>query len=588
MDKLYVSDIANLLNEWNYKKNNELNLYPNEVTHGSVKKVWWKCKEGHEWQATPNNRERGIGCPYCYGRYPVKGVNDLATTHPALIKEWNYEKNGMLVPEMFKEKSNKKVWWVCSKCEHEWQAFISNRAKGVGCPKCSSKRNGERKMMPSTRADSLYEKSPELIAEWNYNKNKTISPTQIKPRSNKKVWWKCKEGHEWQATPNSRYEGYGCPYCSNQKVLECYNDLLTVNPELAKEWNYERNGELRPENIGTGSNKKVWWKCKKGHEWEAVVSYRNSGAGCPYCSNKKVLTGYNDLLTVNPELAKEWNYEKNGDLAPEKIVAGSGKRVWWKCDKGHEWQALISSRNKNHKCPECLSGLRTSLPEQAIYYYVSKVFNDAINTYKPEGFNGKEIDIYIPSINLGIEYDGIAWHKKSERDLEKNKLARQNKIDLIRIREKGCPILGDEVHCIETDKYDFNLLFIEQPIKLLLEYIEEKYGVPCHCDIDVIRDYDTIFESLNLSSKENSIEITHPALMKEWDYERNGSSLPNMFVAGSEKKVWWICQKNHHYQASVYSRSKGSGCPYCAGRSVLRGYNDFADCKSRIGKRMEL
>ena len=122
---------------------------------------------------------------------------------------------------------------------------------------------------------------------------------------------------------------------------------------MAKEWNYEKNGTLKPEYILAHSNKKVWWRCGKRHEWQATVNHRSNGRGCPYCANQKVWIGYNDLQTVNLALAKEWNYERNGELAPTDVMPNSGKRVWWICTQGHEWQAKIVDRNQGRGCPQC-------------------------------------------------------------------------------------------------------------------------------------------------------------------------------------------------------------------------------------------
>ena len=130
------------------------------------------------------------------------------------------------------------------------------------------------------------------------------------PNSGKKVWWICNKGHEWQASIAHRNKGRGCPYCAGQKVIKGENDFQTVNPTLAKEWHYEKNNGLTPMDVLPNSGKKVWWKCSKGHEWQASIADRNSGHGCPYCAGKRVLKGYNDLQTVNPTLAKEWHYEK--------------------------------------------------------------------------------------------------------------------------------------------------------------------------------------------------------------------------------------------------------------------------------------
>ncbi len=107
--------------------------------------------------------------------------------------------------------------------------------------------------------------------------------------SGKKVWWKCSKGHEWQATVTHRSNGTGCPICANRQVLIGYNDFQTLYPDLAKEWNYDKNGERMPTDITSCSQKKVWWRCKNGHEWEARVFNRTlHGSGCPICfANKK-------------------------------------------------------------------------------------------------------------------------------------------------------------------------------------------------------------------------------------------------------------------------------------------------------------
>ena len=188
---------------------------------------------------------------------------------------------------------------------------------------------------------------PELISEWNWEKNNELGldPKMLTLGCGKKAWWICHKGHEWQTTICDRNNGRGCPVCSNQKVLKGYNDLATINPKLASEWNYEQNDDLNPENFTANSSKKTWWKCDKGHEWKATIASRNKGRGCPYCTGLKVVKGVNDLATINPILAGEWNHKRNGDLKPEDFMKGSNQTVWWKCKKGHEWKATIVNRS---------------------------------------------------------------------------------------------------------------------------------------------------------------------------------------------------------------------------------------------------
>ena len=119
------------------------------------------------------------------------------------------------------------------------------------------------------------------------------------------------------------------------------------------EWNYEKNGDLNPLELTAFSNRKVWWKCEKGHEWEAKIQNRSNGTNCPYCSGKQVLKGFNDLATLYPEVAKEWHPTKNENLKPCDVAPQSHRKVWWKCEKGHEWQATIADRNAGRGCPIC-------------------------------------------------------------------------------------------------------------------------------------------------------------------------------------------------------------------------------------------
>ena len=181
----------------------------------------------------------------------------------------------------------------------------------------------------------------ELAEEWS-DKNLPLTPAMVTAGSHKKVYWKGKCGHEWQAIVKNRVNGSGCPYCAGNKVLTGFNDLASQYPDLAKEWS-EKNGEIVPEHVTTGSNYKVWWRCKEGHEWKSRVADRVAGSGCPYCSGTKLLPGFNDLKTEYPEIAMEWS-DQNNDLKPETVNPLSRNNVWWKCAEcGYEWKAVIYS-----------------------------------------------------------------------------------------------------------------------------------------------------------------------------------------------------------------------------------------------------
>ena len=198
--------------------------------------------------------------------------------------------------------------------------------------------------------------------------------------------------------------------------------FIIDNARLMAEWDWEENEKcnLDPQNLTLGSGKKVHWVCSKGHKWTTSIGHRvGRGTNCPYCSNKKVLPGYNDLQSQCPDLMAEWDYEDN-TIDPSTVAVKSNKTAAWICPKGHKYPKAIYKRVIGEGCPVCAAALRTSFPEQCYYYYIKKIYPDAINSYRDIFDNGMELDIYIPSIKTGIEYDGIFWHDQS-RSIERGK-----------------------------------------------------------------------------------------------------------------------------------------------------------------------
>lgn len=490
----------------------------------------------------------------------MKDKKSLATEYPEIAKEWHPTKNGTLKPTDVTVGSHKKVWWICNK-GHKWTAQITNRtAAGTNCPYCSN-----RKVLSGF--NDLATTNPTVANEWNYVKNIGLLPTMISSGSNKKVWWKCSLGHEWQAAVVERaVRGTGCPYCTNQKVLVGFNDLATTNPAIASEWNYNKNHELLPTMVTPGSQKRVWWKCSLGHEWQATIVKRTiRGDGCPVCSGNKVLAGFNDLATIYPDVAKEWHPIKNGNFFPTQVAPKSGKKVWWVCRKGHEWQASIGSRtSKRAGCPICSQELKTSFPEQAILFYCRLITSaESRNTDY-----GKEIDVYLPKNKIGIEHNGRYYHKdKQELDEKKIIYFAQKGIRIISVVESDKNSVSDNTieYRVSSNKESLNWAIGE-----LLELIGfEKI------DIDVERDATKIYDQYINAEKANSLTSNNPEIANEWNYEKNGLLTPDLVSNSSGKKVWWKCGKGHEWQATVSDRKKGFGCPYCAGRMVLQGYNDL-------------
>lgn len=410
-----------LAKEWNYEKNGDLK--PEDVNYKSNKKVWWiyhydvpddypieRLRGKHfkfEWRAFVNNRNRGKhsnGCPFLNGEMVWKGYNDLETVNPELAVQWHPTKNGELKPTQVTANSHKKVWWLFSydipmdyPIEHlrgkhfnfEWQASISKRNVGHDCPFFCGQAVCE-------GFNDVRTVNPELAKQWHPTKNGDLKPTQVTTNSTKRVWWMYSYDDpntgkhfdfEWQASIGDRNKNKGCPYLSGQAVWEGFNDLKTVNPYLAKLWHPTKNGKLKPTQVTINSTKQVWWMYpyddpKTGKhfdfEWQSSIATQNASKRyCPYLSNQAIWKGFNDLQTTNPRLASQWHPTKNGDLKPEQVVSGSGRRVWWLLQyddpktRKHfdfEWQASIHNRTKGTNCPF----LTTYRGENYIKQYLQK------------------------------------------------------------------------------------------------------------------------------------------------------------------------------------------------------------------------
>ena len=266
-----------------------------------------------------------------------------------ILEQWDKEKNIGISMNEVSYGSHVRVWWRCKE-GHCWQTKIYNRTSGnSGCPICQRKRS-------RVHLNDLASQAPELAKQWHPTKNGSITPNDVLAGTPRKVWWKGPCGHEWEAAVMSRTAGSGCPVCAGRTVVPGINDLASFAPDIVCEWNSNRNGSTTPEMVSPYANRKVWWRCELGHEYQAEIRHRTvEKSGCPYCTGRKVLAGFNDLATKEPKIAAQWHPELNGALTPEMVSCGSNKKVWWQCADGHVWKAVIYSRTGEKKsgCPVC-------------------------------------------------------------------------------------------------------------------------------------------------------------------------------------------------------------------------------------------
>jgi len=279
---------------------------PRTLGPGSGQKVGWKCKSGHEWEAQVELRaKKGYGCPFCSGHRVIPGKNDMATTHPEIAAQadgWD--------PSTIMAGNNKRFAWICDK-GHRWKTSALNRMYGRGCPVCAN-----RIVLPGF--NDFATTHPEMAAQadgWD--------PTTVVMGAGGLRNWKCKLGHTWRTSCNSRTSGnLGCPYCSGFKTWPGFNDLATTHPQLLSEvdgWD--------PSTVSAGSNKRVKWKCSEGHSWTAMLSDRKAGTGCPTCAKYGFDPNKDGYLYFLEH--EEWEMLQIGITnVPDKRLQKHGRSGW--------------------------------------------------------------------------------------------------------------------------------------------------------------------------------------------------------------------------------------------------------------------
>jgi hypothetical protein len=440
---------------------------PNGFTSGSGKEVNWRCQAGHKYSASISHRTNmNSGCPYCAGKKVLKGFNDFESRFPLLAEEadgWD--------PAQITFGSGKKVKWKCPK-GHSYVASIANRTqiKATGCPVCANK-------VIQVGFNDLASQFPEVAKQ-----AKGWDPTNVIPGSPRKLLWQCDLGHQYLASPSSRTSkrSTGCPICTNRTLLPGFNDLLTTHPTVAVEaFGWE------PSNYFAGSPKKLMWVCTKGHTYMASISNRTSrGSGCPVCSGKIVLKGFNDLATKFPKIAAEahgWD--------PSATSWGTHQKKSWLCPQGHIYLASISHRTSKDSrgCSICAGK------------QIQKGFNDLSSRF-PE--IAMEADGWDPElITSGIDAK-MNWKCPLGHRYSASVGSRTN-------QNTKCPICAN--------------------VQLLTGF--------------------------------NDLKTKHPLIAEEadgWD--------PASILAGSKQKMKWKCSSGHNYHAWVSRRTTSNtptGCPKC-------------------------
>jgi hypothetical protein len=331
-----------LVKEWDFEKNTEYSW--ETISSHSGRRVYWKCDKGHSWDTrvyVRTSKNGGTGCRYCKHNSPPTVEHNFAVLYPELLKEWDYDKNG-IDPHLISPKSVKKYWWKC-KYGHSWETRTGHRINGHGCYKCRGMASSKQQVFIFCETkyffpDAEYRKKINGIECDIYLPNEKIGIEFDSAR-----WHKNKVDKDAEKVHKLRE--FGIEIINIREYTMPMVNRLTVG--------YNNNyGDL-------GIAKSLMALLGKLLNRQDLIDYSIGNKPINEQEYLRELKSYPNILNRtlalhNPELSKEWDYDTNGGLTPSDFSPYSGHKAHWVCPKGHPYKAIISNRNL-HKtgCAQC-------------------------------------------------------------------------------------------------------------------------------------------------------------------------------------------------------------------------------------------
>jgi hypothetical protein len=382
----------------------------------------WACGNGHTWKATYGNISQGKGCPDCAKKSRAEKRRLQPTDYESLAVARGFRWNGPVV-----RNNSIPTQWTC-KNEHSWEAGYSSIQQGSGCPECAKETISENRRLESNAYIAL---AHDQGFDW-------LGPAVQNARV--PTMWQCSKKHIWESTYNNLQQGATCPECARLSAAARLRLQPADYAKLAQDRAFQWLGPASPTN-----NTPTRWACALGHEWDAGYGSIQQGAGCPECA--KVSSSEKQRLPPS-EYKKRAKKSRILWLGPE--VPNSNTPTKWQCPKSsdHQWMASYSSIKQGSGCPFCivwigeltlLQRVRELLPTEEVLHRVHRSVLPWLAR--------QELDIFVPSRMLGLEYQGEQHYKAIDyfggeetlrqimaRDQRKRELCKDNCVRLIEIR----------------------------------------------------------------------------------------------------------------------------------------------------------
>lgn len=539
--------------EWDFNRNN---IDPDTIAPHQNKKYWWKCSNGHHYEASLNNKISGNGgnCPYC-SHQKLLPEYSLANANIELANEWDYTKNEKTPTEVFVN-SNSYAWWRCEQ-GHEWRAKICNRNNGRGCPECSKARS------TSFPELAIYHFVHNVFADAinGYKHNRIeidiyIPSLKVGIEYDGSYYHRTKQKVAKDIEKNIKLTNSGI-HLIRIRENGCY-EMIDTNCLI---FNYTYTSDYR--NLNNVITNLLIYLCNKiGRVYNDVVSInkvRNK-----ILKDIALIPNGRDLASCNPNLAKDWDYERNHPLTPQMVKPGSDKRVYWKCVKcGYKWDAIISSRNRGSGCAKCSNRQRYSTIE---WIEAAKKIHGTKFDYSKVSYCNSETPITIICPIHGEFYQLPTEH----------------------LSGRGCKFCAgqafhksevlSEIYPYLVKEWDYAKNLAEYGITPETAYVRKQIKFFWHCNFGKPHSYkasiqDRIKREMKCCvchgkqhSIDRSVGALYPELATEWCIENEKS--PFEVSPGSEYVALWKCANPNHepYKQMVYNRCHlKTQCPYCSG-----------------------
>jgi len=342
---------------------------------------------------------------------------------------------------------------------------------------------------------------------------------------------------------------------------------MPLTAKLLAEWHPTKN-VLDVNKMSAQSNKNAWWVCSFGHEWKSRIQRRTLGDGCPICSGKKILSGFNDLATKRPDLAKEWS-DRN-PFSSSEVAAASHLEAWWVCSIGHEWKRKIVDRYNGNGCPICVNKV------------VLEGFNDLATTHPEIASSWSSRNDISPSEVVAGSSKYAWWSCPKGHDwwmTIKNR-ARGQKCSVcankqivigyndlasthLHLAKEWSPNNTLDILSVTGGSNKLALWVCEKGHQWEAKIVSRgKHGCP------VCAEQKTV-------SGINDLRTRFPLIAKEWS-DSNDVSVDTI-NPGTHTQYFWVCSKGHEWKSSPASRTRrNSGCTVCKGQVVVTGFNGVA------------